>query len=127
MSGSEKINVKVSNVVPLNDLVTRFEFKRTDGKLFPTFSGGAHTVIELKDGDITRRNPYSLMSDPMDQEGYSISVRRDDAGRGGSLFLHNNVKVGDDAVLSHPVNLFSAFQILWPCLVKINLPIKLYY
>ena len=104
MSGSEKINVKVSNIVPLNDLVTRFEFKRTDGKLFPTFSGGAHTVIELKDGDITRRNPYSLMSDPMDQEGYSISVRRDDAGRGGSLFLHNNIKVGDDAVLSHPVN-----------------------
>ena len=32
MSGSEKINVKDSYVVPLNDLVTRFEFKRSDGK-----------------------------------------------------------------------------------------------
>ena len=107
MSGAEKINVKVTNIVKLNDLVTRFEFKRTDGGLFPTFSGGAHTVIELKDGDLTRRNPYSLMSDPMDQDGYSISVRRDDEGRGGSLFLHNNIKIGDDVVLSHPVNLFS--------------------
>lgn len=106
-AGTDKITVTVSNVVKLNDLVTRFEFKRTDGALFPTFSGGAHTVIEMKDGGITRLNPYSLMSDPMDQSTYMISVRRDDEGRGGSLFMHNNVKVGDEMVLSYPVNLFS--------------------
>ncbi len=106
-AGTDKITVTVSNVVKLNDLVTRFEFKRTDGALFPTFSGGAHTVIEMKDGEITRLNPYSLMSDPMDQSTYMISVRRDDEGRGGSLFMHNNVKVGDEMVLSYPVNLFS--------------------
>lgn len=106
-AGTDKITVTVSNVVKLNDLVTRFEFKRTDGALFPTFSGGAHTVIEMKDGAITRLNPYSLMSDPMDQSTYMISVRRDDEGRGGSLFMHNNVKVGDEMVLSYPVNLFS--------------------
>jgi len=107
MSGVEKINVKVSAIVPLNELVTRFEFKRTDGALFPTFSGGAHTVVEMIDDGLTRLNPYSLMSDPMDQGTYAISVRRDDEGRGGSLFMHNNVKVGDDMVLSNPVNLFS--------------------
>jgi ferredoxin-NADP reductase len=107
MSGIEKINVTVSAVVPLNELVTRFEFKRTDGALFPTFSGGAHTVVEMKDDGLTRLNPYSLMSDPMDQNTYAVSVRRDDEGRGGSLFMHNNVKVGDDMVLSNPVNLFS--------------------
>lgn len=107
MSGIEKINVTVSAVVPLNELVTRFEFKRTDGALFPTFSGGAHTVVEMKDDGLTRLNPYSLMSDPMDQNTYAVSVRRDDKGRGGSLFMHNNVKVGDDMVLSNPVNLFS--------------------
>lgn len=107
MSGVEKINVMVSAVVPLNELVTRFEFKRTDGAFFPTFSGGAHTVVEMKDGGLTRLNPYSLMSDPMDQDTYAISVRRDDAGRGGSLFMHNKVNVGDKMVLSNPVNLFS--------------------
>jgi ferredoxin-NADP reductase len=111
MSGAEKIAVTVTDIVPLNDLVTRFEFKRTDGGLLPTFSGGAHTVVEMRDtsngGDITRMNPYSLMSDPMDQSAYTISVRRDDEGRGGSLFMHNNVKVGDQMVVSNPVNLFS--------------------
>jgi len=35
MSGAEKINAKVSNIIKLNDLVTRFEFERTDGQLFP--------------------------------------------------------------------------------------------
>jgi len=107
MSGAEKIAVKVTDVVPLNDLVIRFKFERVDGGLLPTFSGGAHTVVEMRDGKITRLNPYSLMSDPMDQSAYTISVRRDDEGRGGSLFMHNNVKVGDEMKISYPVNLFS--------------------
>jgi len=107
MSGAEKIDVTVTEIVPVNELVTRFKFERTDGGLLPTFSGGAHTVVEMKDGEITRLNPYSLMSDPMDQNAYTISVRRDDEGRGGSLFMHKNVAVGDKMVISYPVNLFS--------------------
>jgi len=107
MSGTEKIAVRVTEVTPLNELVTRFEFTPVDGRLLPTFSGGAHTVVELKDGDLTRRNPYSLMSDPFDQTSYTISVRRDDEGRGGSLYLHKNIKVGDEITISNPVNLFS--------------------
>lgn len=107
MSGAEKIAVKVTDVVPLNDLVTRFKFERTDGGLLPTFSGGAHTIVEMRGSDITRLNPYSLMSDPMDQSAYTISVRRDEEGRGGSLFMHRNVQVGDEMTISYPVNLFS--------------------
>ena len=106
MSGGEKISVTVTDVVQVNDLVKRFRFARRDGGAMPAFSGGAHTVIEMQDGAITRRNPYSLMSDPRDTSAYMISVRRDDQGRGGSLFLHNNVKVGDPMVISYPVNLF---------------------
>jgi len=107
MSGAEKIAVRVTEVTPLNDLVTRFRFEPVDGGLLPTFSGGAHTVVEMKDGDVTRLNPYSLMSDPFDQTAYTISVRRDDEGRGGSKFLHSAVAVGDEMTISNPVNLFS--------------------
>lgn len=105
-AGAEKIEVEVSAVVPLNELVTRFEFKRRDGKPFPPFSAGAHTVVEMNDGGRTRLNPYSLMSDPADSSIYAISVRRDDEGRGGSLYMHRNVKVGDHMTISYPVNLF---------------------
>ena len=92
--GAEQIDVVVSAVVPLNELVTRFEFKRTDGKDLPTFSGGAHTVVQMQDDDRTRLNPYSLMSDPADTSTYAISVRRDDEGRGGAEW--NCLRVGHD-------------------------------
>lgn len=107
MSGGQTFAVTVTDVATVNDLVKRFEFKRTDGGLLPAFSGGAHTVVEMRDGALTRRNPYSLMSDPRDQSAYTISVRRDDQGRGGSLFLHQKVQVGDHMVISAPVNLFA--------------------
>jgi len=61
----------------------------------------------MRDGDRPRLNPYSLMSSPLDTSQYTISVRRDDAGRGGSLFMHRKVKPGDRMVVSYPVNLFS--------------------
>ena len=105
--GAEKIEVTVDAVVPVNELITRFEFKRRDGQQFPPYSGGAHTVVEMKDGDNTRLNPYSLMSNPTDLSRYAISVRRDDQGRGGSMFMHRNVKAGDDMTITYPVNLFS--------------------
>lgn len=106
-AGSAKIPVRVTEITPVNAMVTRFRFERRDGGVLPTFSGGAHTVVEMQDGDILRRNPYSLMSDPAEQIAYTISVRRDDQGRGGSLFMHRKCKTGMEMVISNPVNLFS--------------------
>ncbi|TGQ24786.1 oxidoreductase, partial [Mesorhizobium sp. M4B.F.Ca.ET.214.01.1.1] len=65
------------------------------------------TVVEMNDQDRVRRDPYSIMSDPTDREGYSISIRRDDNGRGGSLFMHRQVRPGMEMVISNPVNLFA--------------------
>ena len=106
-SGTQKIAVKISDIVHVNELVTRFEFERADGENFPPFSGGAHTVVEMDDDGIRRLNPYSLMSNPNDLSRYAISVRRDDIGRGGSLFMHKKTHIGMDMILSNPVNLFS--------------------
>ena len=107
MSGGAKLNVRVAEVVAVNDLIKRFRFVSRDGSPLPAFSGGAHTVVEMDDHGTRRLNPYSLMSDPEDGSGYEISVRRDDAGRGGSLYLHNHVVPGMEMVISHPVNLFA--------------------
>lgn len=106
-AGAAKIPVTVAEVTPVNELVTRFRFVRRDGGPMPTFSGGAHTVVEMNDQDRVRRNPYSIMSDPGDRDGYSISIRRDDTGRGGSLFMHRQVRPGMEMVISNPVNLFA--------------------
>lgn len=106
-AGANRIEAVVTDIVTVNDLVKRFHFRRTDGGLLPTFSGGAHVVVEMRDDERTRLNPYSLMSSPLDTRDYTISVRRDDAGRGGSLFMHSRVEPGQHMVISSPVNLFS--------------------
>jgi dimethylamine monooxygenase subunit B len=106
-AATNRIDVVVTDVVVVNELVKRFHFERTNGGILPTFSGGAHIVVEMQDDGRIRLNPYSLMSSPLDTRDYTISVRRDDVGRGGSLFMHNQVKPGLRMVVSNPVNLFS--------------------
>ncbi len=107
MSGGAKLKVRVEEVVEVNEIIKRFRFVSGDGSALPAFSGGAHIVIEMDDHGTRRLNPYSLMSDPGDVSGYEISVRRDDVGRGGSLFMHHHVKPGLAMMISHPMNLFS--------------------
>lgn len=106
-AGTQKISVKIKDIIKVNELVTRIEFVRTNGVNFPPFSGGAHTVVEMDDDGRRRLNPYSLMSNPNDLSYYAISVRRDDEGRGGSLFMHSKTHIGMEMTLSNPINLFS--------------------
>ena len=107
MSLHGAIDVTVSDVVEVNELIKRFHFRRTDGESLPAFSGGSHIVIEMRDGDVVRRTPYSLSGSPFETDDYQVSVRRDDAGRGGSLYLHREVRPGHEMRISHPSNLFS--------------------
>ena len=46
-AGTRKLDVTVTEVVEVNDLVKRFRFERSDGGEMPTFSGCAHTVVEM--------------------------------------------------------------------------------
>lgn len=106
MSGAPKILARVAEVTAVNPLIKTFRFQPIDGSPVPPFSGGSHIVVEMNDHGTRRLNPYSLMSDPSDTTGYSISVRRDDCGRGGSLFMHDHVVPGMEMTISYPVNLF---------------------
>ncbi len=106
MSINTEMNVRVAAIDQVAEKVKRFRFERVDGSPLPVFSGGAHIVVAMRDGDILRRNPYSLMSSPHDQTAYEISVLRVEQSRGGSAFMHEHVKLGDQLTISQPVNLF---------------------
>jgi len=110
MSLHGAIDVVVTDVVTVNPLIKRFHFARADGEYLPAFSGGAHIIVEMEDGDTRRRTPYSLMSSPLDTRDYQISIRRDDEGRGGSLFMHREVKPGMNMRIGMPSNLFALDQ-----------------
>lgn len=91
---------------PLSPRITRFRFEHPDGRALPLFSGGAHVMVEMQDGPVLRRNAYSLISDPEDGSGYEIAVQREDAGRGGSRYMHERAQPGDLMRIGSPVNLF---------------------
>jgi ferredoxin-NADP reductase len=104
------ISVRVAAVTSVAERVKRFRLERLDGQPLPHFAGGAHVVVSMQDGSRLRRNPYSLMSPPHDPSAYEISVLRVEASRGGSAFMHEQVKPGDKLVISQPVNLFPIDQ-----------------
>ncbi len=106
MTVNTEMHVRVAKITQVAERVKRFRFERLDGKPLPVFSGGAHVVVAMRDGDLLRRNPYSLMSSPQDQSAYEISVLRVEQSRGGSAFLHEKLTQGDTVIISQPINLF---------------------
>ncbi len=106
MTINTEMTVRVASITPVAEKVKCLRFERVDGRPLPVFSGGAHVVVAMRDGDLLRRNPYSLMSSPHDQSAYEISVLRVEQSRGGSAFLHDHLKQGDTVTISQPINLF---------------------
>jgi dimethylamine monooxygenase subunit B len=106
MTINTEMNVRVASITQVAEKVKHFRLERIDGKPMPVFSGGAHVVVAMHDGDLLRRNPYSLMSSPHDQSAYEISVLRVEQSRGGSTFMHDRLKQGDALTISQPINLF---------------------
>jgi ferredoxin-NADP reductase len=106
MTVSTDFSVRVAEVATVAEGVKRFRLVTLDGSPLPEFSGGAHTIVTMQDGDRVRRNPYSLMGSPYDDAAYEISVLRTPDSRGGSIFMHDRVRAGDTLIISQPVNLF---------------------
>ena len=101
-----RMAVRVSDIVTVTPLVKRFHLASLDGTPLPRFSGGAHILVEMQDGDAIRRNAYSLMGSPSNISDYAISVRRDENGRGGSRYLHDHLQTGSTLFINPPTNLF---------------------
>ncbi|CAG0956007.1 vanillate monooxygenase ferredoxin subunit [Methylophilaceae bacterium] len=101
------LNVTVAGVEQVTPLVKHFTLVRDDGSLFPAFSGGSHIVVAMNINGRIHRNPYSLMGSPEETGAYHISVRRQEKSRGGSVHMHDRVRVGSRLQITYPVNLFA--------------------
>ncbi|WP_441230104.1 PDR/VanB family oxidoreductase [Tardiphaga sp. 215_C5_N2_1] len=65
----------------------------------PPFRPGAHIDLHLPRGLV---RTYSLCNDPADDKRYVVAVKREAEGRGGSIVLHDAVKVGDTIGVTLP-------------------------
>lgn len=97
------MKMSVAAIEPLTDTVNIYTFRHPRRPLLPAPTPGAHVDLHLAQGRIRQ---YSLCGDPADDSCYQIAVKREDTGRGGSRWLHEQVRVGDVVPVSAPRNNF---------------------
>ena len=100
------LNVIVSEVEDVTEVIKHFTLVNEDGGPLPRFSGGSHVVVSMNIDGRIHRNPYSLMGSTANNESYHISVRKQENSRGGSVFMHEEVKPGTRLEITYPTNLF---------------------
>lgn len=101
------LTVKVADVEQVTDVVKHFTLVSAKGDPLPRFSGGSHIVVSMNINGRTHRNAYSLMGSTANADSYHIAVRKQENSRGGSVYMHEQVKPGDELEVTYPVNLFA--------------------
>ena len=75
-----------------------------DARPFPRWTPGSHIDVECGDSGLSRQ--YSLCGDPEDMQSLHIAVLLEDAGRGGSAWMHEHAKAGTRLRIRGPRNHF---------------------
>ncbi len=100
---NETISARVQRMEWAAEGILEVEFRRPDGGDLPAFTPGAHIDLHLPNGLL--RN-YSLLNDSRDRHRYVVAVGLDAASRGGSRFIHGDLRVGQIMPISAPRNHF---------------------
>ncbi|MFM9971861.1 MAG: PDR/VanB family oxidoreductase [Burkholderiales bacterium] len=97
------IPLKIVRAEPLAQGIQLFDLRDPSGAVLPEFTPGAHLVLRTPNG-LSRK--YSLCNDAAERDRYVIGVKREAAGRGGSMNLVDSAKVGDMIEVTPPENAF---------------------
>jgi ferredoxin-NADP reductase len=80
-----------------------FTFRRAEGGALPPYEPGAHIDLHLPNGLVRQ---FSLAVPASDPESYVVGVKRDENSRGGSRYLIDEMRVGQQIRISAPRNTF---------------------
>ncbi|MCH4245830.1 PDR/VanB family oxidoreductase [Acinetobacter gerneri] len=97
------IDVRVQQIRYESDNIVSIQLYPIHSKLLPSFNSGAHIDVHLPNGKVRQ---YSLISPLQDRRYYEIGVLNDPKSKGGSRYIHQMLKVGDQLTISEPRNLF---------------------
>ena len=99
----QSLTVLVADVrAEAKDVIT-LELRAIAGGELPEFTPGAHLDVHLPNGLV--RN-YSLTNDWRERNRYVVGVGRAADSRGGSSYIHNSVRAGQQIKISAPRNNF---------------------
>jgi vanillate O-demethylase ferredoxin subunit len=97
------LSVRVAEKTAAAQDIVSLDLVDPAGGELPAFSPGAHIDVHLPGGLIRQ---YSLMNDCREHARFRIGVLRESQSRGGSIALHDQVRVGDMLRISTPRNRF---------------------
>ena len=100
---TQPLSVRLTQIRYEGEDIASYEFQAVEGSRLPAFGAGAHIDLFLPDN---RVRSYSLVNDPQEQHRYVVAVQREANGRGGSLWMHRQPRVGDIFKISRPANDF---------------------
>jgi tetrachlorobenzoquinone reductase len=101
------LQLHVNRITPEAENINSYELVPSDGAELPAFTAGAHIDLHLSNGLI---RSYSLVNDQRERHRYAIAVNKDPASRGGSAFIHDQIRAGDTVTASGPRNNFALVE-----------------
>jgi ferredoxin-NADP reductase len=98
-----ELTVSARRIVAHDQDVVALTLAAADGTPLPAWHPGAHLDIHLPSGRVRQ---YSLCGDPHEVDAYRIAVRRIPGGGGGSVEVHDALRVGAHVTTRGPRNAF---------------------
>lgn len=80
-----------------------FDLRSATKADLPPFEPGAHINLHLDHGVV---RSYSLLNDSRERHRYVLAIKREEASRGGSAWMHGQARVGMPIQVSGPTNAF---------------------
>lgn len=105
------LQLRVVRIDDLNPIIRQVQLAALDGSVLPAFTPGAHILVQVElAGGVGDWRHYSLVVlDPaanlQEPTSYTIAIRREDEGRGGSRFMHG-LRYADVLTVQAPKNEF---------------------
>jgi len=97
------IDARLSHIAEVARDTKVLTFERVGGGALPPYKPGAHIDLHLPNGLIRQ---FSLVVPNDNPSSYIVGVKRDENSRGGSRYIVEEMKVGDEIKISAPRNNF---------------------
>lgn len=103
MSKSAPLTARVQTLRHEAEGIISVELRPFGDTVFPMFEAGSHIDLHLANGLV---RSYSLLNSPDDKGRYVVGILRDRNSRGGSEYVHSQLRVGMQLSISTPRNNF---------------------
>ena len=100
---SALIDTVIHGLRPLATDVLGIDLRPIGNVALPAVEAGAHIDLHLPNGMV---RSYSLVNEPGDRQHYQIAVLKDGTSRGGSIYVHERLRVGQVLRVAGPRNHF---------------------